>query len=260
MRNQLIVLTLAIMTAATGEAGVVIQITAKDSSGKQSDTRTMYAQDGALRDDHLDERSHVTSFSLIRDGVVWEVDVPKRTYSKVDKAAMKARLEEGQQRMKEMAATLPPERRALFEQRMQQAQSAHHDYAWTDTGRTEHVGQYSCRVWEGKRDDKVQRQDCVVPFGSLPGGDELAAALRQAAATAMDIASANPAMAKASSEMFSGFQKFNGWPVLTRHISGGKTYREEVAKSIDRQPLPADKFEIPKGFTEKSFVKDHADE
>jgi hypothetical protein len=106
----------------------------------------------------------------------------------------------------------------------------------------------------------VQRQDCVVPFSSLPGGDELAAALRQAAATAQDIASANPAMARVSSDMYSGFIKFHGWPVLTRHVSGGKTYREEFVKSTERQSPPADKFEIPKGFTEKPFATAGSDE
>lgn len=256
MRLQLIVLMLALTTAAAAEAGVVIQTADRDSSGKQSDKETMYVQNGALRIDRLDERGHVTTFSLIRDDVVWDVDVQKRTYSKLDKAAMKARLDEGQQRMKAMAAQMPPERRAMFEQAMQKMQAAHHDYTWTDTGATEHVGQYSCRVWEGKRDNKVQRQDCVVAFSSLPGGDELAATLRKAAATAQEIASANPMMAKVTQEMFSGFQKFNGWPVLTRHMAGGKSHREEVVKSIERQSLPADKFEIPKGFTEKSFAKE----
>ena len=41
-----------------------------------------------------------------------------------------------------------------------------------------------------------------------------------------------------------------GFPVLVRQISGYSTPDETVLSRIERQTLPADKFQIPQGFTE----------
>jgi hypothetical protein len=42
----------------------------------------------------------------------------------------------------------------------------------------------------------------------------------------------------------------DGFPVLVRHLSGGSHSDENVVTRIERTSLPADKFEIPQGFTE----------
>src|ERR1700676_1098904 len=86
MRVLLASLTLSFM-AVVAEAGVVVRYETKDlTTGKTSDNAVLYAQDGMLRMDSLDEQGHVTHMAIVRDGVIWNVNVPRRTYTKVDKA------------------------------------------------------------------------------------------------------------------------------------------------------------------------------
>jgi hypothetical protein len=56
-------------------------------------------------------------------------------------------------------------------------------------------------------------------------------------------------MAHAVPPLFILYGKMEGFPVLVRQISGS-TPDETVVSRIERQTLPADKFQIPQGFTE----------
>ena len=234
------------LIAATAQAGVVVRISAKNlASGPSSDHQVYYAQDGMLRVDTLDDRGHVAKMSIVRDGVIWEVNVQKRTFSKMDKAAMQAKMNRVNDQLQAMLAKLPPDKRAMMEQHLSQSQQSGANFTWNDTGKSEQSGQYNCRIWG----DKVTTQYCVVTPGSLPGGEELAASMRKAYATAQDLFSGIPRMA-ALADHFAQISKMNGFPVLTRHIEGGNAYREEFVNGVERQALPADQFAIPKGFTE----------
>jgi len=239
------------LAAAAANAGVVIHMAAKSlPEGKQSHQTVYYAQGGYLRIDSLDDRGHVTSIDLMRDGVIWQMDVAKRTYEKFDKAHVQGQMQVMDERLNAMLAKLPPQQRAIMEERMKKLKEPHIDVAWNDTGRSEKSGSYACRVWEEKRTGKVRGEYCVAAMGSLPGGDELAVSLKNAYATAKEALSGVPQAARIL-ESYSKFNAMNGFPVVHREMMGGKPYEETVMTSIERQSLPADKFAIPKGFTEK---------
>ncbi len=155
-----------------------------------------------------------------------------------------------QARMQAAMQNMPPERRAMFEAKMKELQQKTHDYALTNAGHSEHVGSYSCEIWNLARDGKQISEYCVAAKGSLPGGDELIAASHKAATVALDVLSAAPQMAKAMPPIYALYGKMDGFPVLTRHLFNGKTEGEDLVTAIERQSLPANKFEIPKGFTE----------
>jgi hypothetical protein len=261
MRMRLVGLALGLAAATTAGAGVVMHMAEKDlASGKQSDHEVWYLQGGMMRVDTLDDRGHIRRMSMLRDSAIWEFDVEKRTYSKLDKAAMQAQMAYANDKMKEMMAKMPPERRAQMEQAMKNMQQPkHHEYTWTDAGRSDRAGPYSCHVWEGRHDNKVSEEVCVAPTGSLPGGDELVATMRQALTVVRDVMSGTPMAGAAFSDFAKRYEQMNGFPVLTRHMSNGKAYRETLVTAVDRQAVPGDKFEIPKGFTEKPFGKHGAD-
>jgi hypothetical protein len=251
MRVLLASLTLSFITVVA-EAGVVVHYETKDlTSGKTRDDTVMYAQDGMLRMDSLDDQGHVTHTAIARDGVIWEIDVRQRTYMKIDKAVVQQRMGAATAQLQAMMAQMPPERRAVMEERMKQMQQPD-GVVWNDTGRSEQAGAYRCRVYEEQRTDRKARAEyCLAAPGSVPGGEELAAAIHKAALTAQDIFTGVPQVRRRA-DQFSRFAKMNGVPVLKRELQGGKVSREEHARSIDRESLAADQFALPKGFTEKS--------
>ncbi len=242
--------TLAVLFSLTAHAGSVLKMDEKDSAGKTQPYETYYAQDGMLRIDRLDAHGGVTGTTLVRDGVVWEIDPAERTFTRVDAASVGQLAGASSSKMEAMIASLPPEKRAMMEARMAQMKqkSATTQYTFTDTGRSDKVGQYACRVWEEQKSGKPFGQYCVVPASSLPAGGELETSLKKATATAGQIIASVPMLA-AHAEHLTRLGQMNGFPASSR-ISGGG---EHVLTSAQAQSLPADKFAIPQGFTERKL-------
>jgi hypothetical protein len=160
-----------------------------------------------------------------------------------------------QERMQAMLQKLPPEKRAAMEARVQgmmhQAQQA--NYTLSDTGRRDQAGSWSCKVTQLQRDGKTVTEACIAARGALEGGDELVDATHKAAAVAVDVLSSVPA-ARAAAQRMTLYAKSDGYPVRVREISSsGKPEEEEIASSVERQSLDADKFAIPKGFTQTTL-------
>ena len=95
-------------------------------------------------------------------------------------------------------------------------------------------------------------ESCIAARGSLTGGDELVDATHKASAVASDVLSSQPAV-RTVAQQFALYGKVDGFPVRTRVISGGKASSEDIVSSIERQSLPADKFAIPKGFSQTTM-------
>ena len=256
MRGRSIFLGLAVLGVAAAQAGTVVHMERRElPDGKPRPYAVIYAQGGQFRMDTLDAQGNVGDFVLVRDGSIWQVDVRKRTFYKFDKGALAGKQNEMQQRMQAMMQTLPPDRRAAMEARMQgmlqTAQQA--NYALSDTGRGDQAGSWHCQLWQLQRNGKTVSEACVASAGALTGGDELVDAAHKAAAAATDVLSAIP-MARAAAQRMALYSKANGFPVRTREISSsGKAREEEVASSIERQTLQADKFAIPTGFTQTTL-------
>ncbi len=241
-------------------AGVVVHMSAKaGADGSAKNQQVLYAQDGLLRVDKLDDQGKVRDFTLIRDGAIWDVDTLRHTFRKFDKNAVATAQNAMSDRMKVMMQNMPPESRAMIEQRMKVMHEETHDYDVKDSGRSEHVGAYTCKIWRAVRDGKPITEYCVVPKGSLVGGEELAAATHNAALIAAELASAAPQMSRAVSPVYKVYGKLDGFPVMTRHFSGGDAREETIVTGIEKKSLPADQFTIPKGFTEAAFGKSGAD-
>jgi hypothetical protein len=252
MQPFVVNLTLSLVVAGTAHAGAIMHESRKDlPGGKERDSATIYAQDGMMRRDSLDENGHVTNMALFRDGVLWEVNIPKRTYQKIDKDTL------SKAGMEAKFAKLPPEQRAMMQRAMEAMSKAPQkpqpEFVVSDTGRTEEVAQHSCRIWELKEGDKLETQVCVISPGSIPGGEDVIAAHKKWAAAVKDSMVTNP--------MFKGlgfqsrvaeYEKIQGFPILTRRFSGGKPVGEEYLKSSSKETLPPEKFEVPQGFTEAS--------
>ena len=251
MRIRIGCLCVSLLSVTAAHAGVVVHMAQKSSSGDQAKDRSVvYAQDGFLRIDDLDGEGHVQRLTLFRDGVIWRAEVAQRTFQKFDKNAMAAQQNGMQERMQAMMQNLPPEQRAMYEERMKAMQQQALDYTLTDTGRSEHAGSNparsgNCRVTASSRPSTASRRKAA-----FPGGDELINASHKAAAVAADVMSASPMIAKAMPPLYTLYGKMDGFPVLVRAMSGGKPSDETIVTAIERKSLSADKFAVPQGFTE----------
>ena len=252
MLNLLLILSLF---TASAEAGVALQVSSHDSSsGKATPHEVYYAQGGMMRIDSLDSQGNVTSVDLVRDGVIWQIDPRQRTYTRIDAATVKTFFGGQQSQLDAMLANLPPERRALMQAQVARMQQPHQD-SFTDTGRNEQSGQYSCRVWQEQHAGHPYAEYCVVPTSSLPGGTELAASVHAALTTTNQVIGGVPQLAR-SAEHLTRLDKVNGFPVRQRFLSNsGKVESEDVLASAETRDLPADKFAVPQGFTEKPLAR-----
>ena len=252
MKLRIGLVCLATTWTAAVQAGTVVHLDRRHlPDGQAHPQSVVYAQGGQFRMDTLDEKGHVRDFVLVRDGSIWQVDVEKRTFYKFDKAALAG---QQQERMQAMLQNLPPSQRAMMEERMkgmmQKTQQA--NVTMTDTGHGDHAGSWSCQVWQLLRNGKAVSESCIASRGSMTGGDELVDATHKASAVATDVLSSLPAT-RAAAQQFALYGKVDGFPVRTREISGGKPESEDVVTSIERESLPADKFAIPKGFTQTTM-------
>jgi hypothetical protein len=157
-----------------------------------------------------------------------------------------------------MMANLPPEQRAMMQARVAQLRQPRTDTTFTDTGRSEKSGQYSCRVWQEQRHGGSSTEYCVVAASSLPDGADLASSMKAAFDTANKIIAGIPMMAPRA-EHLTRLEKMDGFPVRSRSVSStGSTEDEHVLISAQSQNLPADTFAIPQGFREKPLGPDSA--
>jgi len=250
-------LCVAVTGMAAVQAGTVVHLDRRDlPDGKAHANSVIYAQDGQFRMDTLDQKGRVRDFVLVRDGNIWQVDVEKRTFFKFDKAALAGQQGQMQERMQAMLQSMPPERRAMMEARMKGMMQNMQQTTMTatNTGRGDKAGSWSCQVWNLERNGKAVSESCIASRGSLTGGDELVDATHKASAVAADVLSSLPT-ARAAAQRFTLYGKVDGFPVRTRELSGGKADSEDIVTSVERQSLPADKFAIPKGFTQTTLGK-----
>jgi hypothetical protein len=244
------VMILASLISVSAQAGSVLKVDAKDASGKTVPREMWYAQDGMLRIDDLDQRGNVTESTVVRDDMIWKIDPAERTYTRVDAASLKQMMGGKSAELETMMANLPPERRAMIEARMAKMheKAANTEYTFTDTGKDDHSGQYACHRWQEQRNGQPYADYCVVPAASLPAGGELETAMKKAVATTSQIVAGVPQLAK-SAEHITRLGRLNGFPASSR--VGHE--EERMLASAQAQALPADKFAIPKGFTEQAL-------
>jgi hypothetical protein len=132
------------------------------------------------------------------------------------------------------------------------------DRKWTvavsDTGKFDQVDGRKCRLWDVRRDDKLDDQICVVPYSELPGKENFQAMFATFAKVFEDMAKSAPMMAGMMTNEFSAQAKVNGFPVRTRGYENGKLGDDEHVMQVWREEaIPAATFEIPAGYKQKQM-------
>lgn len=244
-----------LLAAFASQAGVVIETIERNAAtGTTSGGSRLYIDGDVLRvDQSLDEGR--TDFVLFRDDTLYVVEPGERQYTAIDRksvAAMAGQMNSAMAQMRAQLANLPPEQRKMMEQmmagKMPGAAAPAAPLVARDLGRNETLDQRTCRMWELSRAEVVEHQVCVVPFGSLPGKEDLLGVMQRM----------NELM-QPMVETFSGFggvaddadgmAAVQGFPILWRDFAGGKPNGEEtVLRSWREEAISPALLQLPDGY------------
>jgi hypothetical protein len=257
MRLQIAAAVLGCAIAPLAFGGAVLEMVERDlKTAKDTGGQIFYAQDGKARIDHGDTvRS--SEYTLFRDQTLYTVDAKSKSFTKVDKAAitaMGARMKSAMSQMQAQMANMPPAQRAQMEAMMGRQMgppAAKPKRELTNTGKTEKTAGYTCAVWNETRDGVLDTQLCVVPPGSLKGGAELFAVMKEIGKFTRELTDALPRGPRASTDNEYDYERLNGIPVITRDFAGGKAVRETRVTASRSEILGAALFEVPKDYTQR---------
>ena len=199
---------------------------------------------------------------IFKNQSIYALDPDKKSYTVVDKAAMDrmgGQLAEMRKKMEAQMANMPPERRAMMEQMMSQMgggagakQAVKREV--TATGRTETVGGFKCKVWEVSVDGVKDQELCAAAPGSLPGGTEVLATMREIGEMLKGLTEGMGSMARRNAtDSWADLAKINGIPILTRDFAGGKASSEMRLSVIRSESVPGSMFEVPAGYTQRKM-------
>jgi Domain of unknown function (DUF4412) len=243
------------LLAQTATAGVYVEMVDHDIKiGGTTLAQKIYVQNGNGR--FVDAEGHAT---LIKNGTFYIIDDTDKTYVMFDKATMEQlakKIGAAMEKMKAQLAQLPPEQRAQMEQ-MRPGLSGS-DSKWrvevADTGKSDNVDGRNCRLWDVKRDGKLDDQICVVPYADLPGKENFQAMFANFAKVFEEMAKSVPMLAGMMTNEFSAQSKINGYPVRSRRYTDGKLGDDEQLLKVWREEaIPATTFEIPAGYKQKQM-------
>ncbi len=247
-----IVLALAGCVALqTAGAGVYVELVEHDLVTQRTALlQKMYVQGGSGR--FVDEEGRT---SIIKNSTMYIIDDSDRTYIEFDKPTMQLlakRIQEARDQDREQIAKLPPDQRAQMERELGLDDDGTHTVEAIDTGVSDKVDGRTCRVWDIKRNDKLDDQYCVVGFTQLPGNENLQAVFASFAKVFEEMAQSVPILAGAMSNEFDALNKVNGYPMRIRPYERGKAgLTETLVKVWREESIAASMFEIPAGYTRK---------
>lgn len=250
-----ILLATLVMVTGTAHAGAYLEMSHVDLT-RPKDRPTIskfWAQAGRARAETSGDRGQYTIF---RDEQMFIVEPKQRSYRVMDKATMEAmgrRMADMRRQMEARMAKMPPEQRAAMQRMMNGAVpgavAAVAKRQVQATSRTEAAGGRSCRVWEIYESGAKDEELCVVPPGSLPGGDEFFAAMKNMASMTERMTKAMGGQAgRGEGNYFQELKRINGIPVLTRDFQNGRPTHETRMNVVRRESVPDAAFEVPAGF------------
>lgn len=125
-----------------------------------------------------------------------------------------------------------------------------------DTGRTEKVGQWSCRVWNATQQGRLVAQHCVVPVAKLGGTEDLGSALKAFSTFWREVAAEYPGLQDTGGRLVQAFERTKGIPVQTKTYYGGKPREIVAVKAVRQDQLGAAMFQVPQGYEQQNMVRE----
>ena len=248
-----LLLASATLLASGAFAGVHIDNITRDVGTKEQKggVHTTLVQNGMMRTNSTD-----TGAVIIKSGSMIMIDDKRKQYREMTKEDMKkmaAGASAAMARMQEQMKNMKPEQRAMMEKMMGDkiaggmgTPGKADTWDSKDTGKTATVEGRSCKVWILSRNGAPFEELCVVPYGSLPGKEDLQKVFKDFADAFADIAKNAPGADQAAKARAA----INGYPVRTRTYEGDGKFRstETIMTKWVEESIPASAFDVPAGY------------
>lgn len=249
-----IVAGLLALTLGAARAGTVIETETTDSRTGKAIERTVVSAEGT--NVRLERRSALdptdTALAIYSNDRLYVVDQGGKSYRVMDRSAVEtieaARAAD--------AAKIGADAKGKAAAAAKRRAAARPEPKLVDTGRTEKVGQWSCRVWNATLRGRVVAQHCVVPVAKLGAAKDLDAALRSFSAFWHDVAADYPGLQDTGGRLVQAFDRMKGVPVRTKTFLGGKVREVATVKSVRQATLGAQAFTVPAGYERQNMVRE----
>lgn len=247
---------LSLMLAVAASAGVVLTGEHKTLDGSQpAFTYTLSIDKDRVRMESSNAPGNVFLFRGDKK-LFWIVNAGEKSYSEMtqkDIEALAGTMDAAMKKMQEQLAKLPPEQREMMEKMMKENMpqmsggSAKATYKKTGSGK---VGSWACDKYETWVDGKKKSEGCYVEPQLLGFSEADFAGLKEMAKPFEKIAKDLQAMFP--KDGVEGAPK--GAPVKTTLYDNGQATAETSIKSVKKENLAANSFEVPAGFAKKAMA------
>ena len=258
MPNRILSFTTLLIFTGGATAGTVMETTTRDLNQNTNTLTTTQVQGGKIRmqsDDH-------DGFAVFRDDTLYVINGRDKNYVELDRATIKqmaATLNPALKQLQERMAAMSPEQRAQIEAILGGSLPDMKEAPVQEvrrTARSGKVGQYACDYVEVLEQSVVTDELCVAAPASLSGGEELMAAATRMSQLMQDIFKDldAPWLKQSLDRQLQNYDKLGGVPVAAKHFDNGKAVSETTLKSIRKESLAENLFEVPAGYARRDMM------
>lgn len=259
MRAMHLLALLLLPSAAS--AGVYMETSHKDLTDTKSaaEKHKMWFDSGNFRAE--DAQAHAVQ--IYKDKVVYIVEMDEKRYTTLDKDSIQSlsgQIAEARKQMEARMKNMSPEQREMVEKMlggMGGLGSAKEAPARSvkATSRTDAAAGQTCKVWEVMVGEVKEEELCVVPPGSLPGGAEMMATMKELGELFKGFMDSlgGAGSRNAINDAWRDLQAVNGIPIITRTFENGKASQEIRLTAVRNETVPTSQFTVPAGFTQRKL-------
>lgn len=261
MRKTIWIGPLLSAVCVSAQAGAVYETTNKDLGNNGKETVTVLrVQDGKLRVENNDPQNQ--SVMIFKDDAMHAVDIRDKSYTVIDRAAVKQiadQINPALKQMEEQLKNMPPEQRAMVEKMMGKNMPNTQQGAPAEIVKTGKKGNFAgqaCTYVEIKRAGALEQELCLAPPASLTGGQEMFAVAKRMSELMQEMLSSinAPWLRQTINNQMESYSKLDGYPVFGRYYVNGKPAIETTLKSMRAENVPAAQFEVPAGFKRRDMM------
>ncbi len=258
MKQSAVLASTALLSvSAVANAGVVMDLVTRDTSGNVTERAKIYAESNRIRMEEGGNGDAEATMIFLGDRFLY-VDHRDKTYVVMDEAMLdevSAKMNEAMKEMEAQLANMPAEQRAMVEQMMkgqmqgmmgQQGEEA-------PPPRVEAAGSgewqsRDCRKYDVFEGGEKTQQICAAALDDVDGADEVIDAFRSMAAYMNKMAESLPMRPARQTNPAELMDQIDGFPVHTVDYANGKVVREASMDSVQEQDLDEALFSAPEGY------------
>jgi len=238
-RVFLFALCLALPAGAMADTTLIYS----SDQGDSGDTNKMFIHDDAIR-----SSGHGNIYMIYRadEDILYVVNSQKKSYAALDQERIREmgqRLQAIRNKMRQKMKKMPEKQRGRMEKSLSPLLDKPEKATYSPTGNTDEVAGYSCREGVVKRGGKVAVRLCVADPDDLDmsnGDYETLSGLFRFMGKMSN--------AIHSKDTMPDFSSIHGVPVRWDSVGDGQT---SILQSVSHADIPAEKFEVPAGYTER---------